>query len=83
VIPEFQAFCHGKRGDGRGQLAGQFDPRPRNFACQETINEIPDGQLFWIIYKGSAGTAMPPFDYLTDEEVWQLAVHLRSLAQHD
>jgi hypothetical protein len=36
----------------------------------------------WIIKNGSPGTAMPPFDYLTDEEIWQLVIYLRSLTDH-
>ena len=75
--------CHGKKGEGNGQLAGQFDPRPRNFACAETVDGIPDGQLHWIIKNGSPGTAMPHFDYLTDDEIWQLVLYLRRLSGHD
>ena len=75
--------CHGEQGDGRGQLAGQFDPRPRNFACAATVEGIPDGQLFWIIQNGSPGTAMPSFGYLNDEEIWQLVIYLRSFTDHD
>ena len=75
--------CHGKNGDGRGQLAGQFDPPPRNFACAATVEGIPDGQLHWIIKNGSPATAMPPFDYLNDEEIWQLVIYLRSLTDHE
>ena len=75
--------CHGEKGDGRGQLSGQFDPPPRNFACASTIAGVPDGQLHWIIKNGSPGTAMPPFDYLSDEEIWQLVIYLRSMADHD
>jgi mono/diheme cytochrome c family protein len=74
--------CHGKDGDGRGQLAGQFDPPPRNFACAATIEGIPDGQLHWIIQNGSPGTAMPHFGYLDEEEIWQLVLYLRSLSGH-
>lgn len=75
--------CHGKKGDGKGQLAGQFDPPPRNFACADTVLNISDGQLHWVIQNGSAGTAMPPFDYLSEEEIWQLVIYLRSLAGRD
>lgn len=75
--------CHGDKGDGRGQLAGQFDPLPRNFACAATVEGIPDGQLFWIIQNGSPGTAMPPFSYLSDEEIWQLVIYLRSFTDHN
>ena len=77
------ADCHGKTGRGNGPLASGFDPQPRNFACAETINGIPDGQLFWIVKHGSPGSAMPPFDFLEDEEIWQLVLHLRVLADHD
>jgi len=73
--------CHGIRGDGQGPLASQFDPPPRNFACAETVNGIPDGQLFWIIRNGSPGTSMPAFGALTDRQVWQLVLYLRELAR--
>ena len=72
--------CHGDSGRGNGPLAGQFDPRPRNFSCAETVEGIADGQLAWIIENGSPGTAMPPFPVLSEQEVWQLVSYLRSLA---
>ena len=75
------AICHGKQGDGKGPLASQYEPRPRNFACKETVNGIPDGQLFWIIRYGSPDTAMPPSNALSDEQVWQLVNYLRHLAK--
>ena len=73
-------MCHGKKGDGRGPLGDNFDPRPRNFACAKTVNGIPDGQLHWIIKNGSPGTSMRSYAYLSDEEIWQLVLYLRSLA---
>jgi mono/diheme cytochrome c family protein len=76
--------CHGEKGDGKGYLASQFDPRPRNFTCAKTVNDIPDGQLFWIIRNGSPGTAMPPvstFGKFGDQEIWQIVAYLRKLAR--
>ncbi len=75
------ASCHGKAGDGKGQLASQFDPPPRNFACAQTIRGIPDGHLFWIVRFGSPDTSMPPHTRLTDEQVWQVVLYLRRLAR--
>lgn len=75
------ATCHGLKGDGKGELASQFLPPPRNFACARTVQGIPDGQLFWIIRFGSPDTAMPPHDKLADEQIWQLVLHLRELAK--
>jgi cytochrome c553 len=78
------ATCHGDKGDGKGKLAAQFEPPPRNFACAQTVNGIPDGQLFWIIRNGSPGTAMPPASAVgkfTDQEIWQIVAYLRQLAR--
>ena len=52
-------------------------------ACAASIDGIPDVQLHWIIQRGSPGTAMPSFDYFSDEEIWQLVIYLRSMTDHD
>lgn len=73
--------CHGEKGDGKGVLAQQFSPPPRNFACAQTVKGIPDGQLFWIVRNGSPGTAMSPasaFGKFSDDNVWQLVAYLRT-----
>jgi len=79
--PSNCAICHGVKGDGRGILASQYDPPPRNFSCAMTIKGVPDGQLFWIIRFGSPGTAMPPHPALKDEQIWQLVLYLRQLSK--
>jgi mono/diheme cytochrome c family protein len=75
------AACHGEAGGGNGPLASMFTPRPRNFACRQTVNGIPDGQLFWIIRYGSPGTSMPDHPALSDAQIWQVVLHLRRLAR--
>jgi mono/diheme cytochrome c family protein len=75
------APCHGANGGGDGVLAGQFNPRPRNFRCAETIRDVPDGQLFWIIRFGSPGASMPPHKDLSDEQIWELVSYVRHLAK--
>ena len=75
------AICHGRQGDGKGELAKQYEPRPRNFACSKTVLGVPDGQLFWIVRFGSPGTAMPPHAKFSDDQIWQLVLHLRRLAK--
>ena len=79
--PSNCVICHGPKGDGKGILASQYDPPPRNFACAMTINGVPDGQLFWIIRFGSPGTAMPPHPALKDEQIWQVVLYLRQLSK--
>jgi mono/diheme cytochrome c family protein len=75
------ASCHGVKGDGKGEMANMFDPPPRNFACARTVNDVPDGQLFWIIRFGSPGTSMPPHPGLSDDDIWQIVLYLRRLAR--
>lgn len=74
-------MCHGLKGDGQGMMGGGMNPPPRNFACAETMDALPDGQLFWIIKNGSAGTGMPAFSDLRDAQVWQLILFLRTLSK--
>ncbi len=74
-------ICHGAGGNGFGMMATGLNPPPRNFTCAETMRDIPDGQLFWIIQKGSPGTGMLPYPNLTDEQIWKLILYLRSLSR--
>jgi mono/diheme cytochrome c family protein len=74
-------MCHGAKGDGKGTLANQFEPRPRNFACAEMLDEIPDGQLFWVIRNGSPDTAMPAYKKLSDRSIWRIILYLRTLSR--
>jgi mono/diheme cytochrome c family protein len=73
--------CHGTRGDGAGALGAGLIPPPRNFTCGQTMKEIPDGQLFWIIKNGSPGTGMMAFAGMPDDEVWQVIGYIQSLAR--
>ncbi len=74
-------LCHGMKGDGRGGMSMGVHPQPRNFTCEKTINDVPDGQLFWVISIGSPDTGMPAYEELKDEEIWKLILYIRKLAQ--
>ena len=32
-------MCHGAKGDGGGKLGAALKPKPRNFACKETMKK--------------------------------------------
>jgi mono/diheme cytochrome c family protein len=74
-------LCHGSQGDGTGGFGANLSPPPRNFTCSETMKDISDGQLFWIIRNGSPDTGMPPFQDLQDKQIWNLIRFIRSLAR--
>ncbi len=74
-------YCHGEKGDGMGDPDFESTPPARNFTCTETMNKIPDGQLFWVIKNGSPNTAMPLFSDLKDEQIWQLVHYIRQFSK--
>ena len=74
-------MCHGIKGDGAGGFAADMTPKPRDFTCTETMKDIPDGQLFWVIQNGSPDTGMPPFRGLQDEQIWQLILYIKELGK--
>ena len=72
-------ICHGSTGNGMGMMAPGLNPPPRNFSCSETMKDISDGQMFWVVKNGSPGTGMTAYKSLTDEQVWQIILYLRTL----
>ena len=73
-------ICHGSTGNGMGMMAPGLNPPPRNFSCSETMKNISDGQMFWVVKNGSPGTGMVAYKSLSDEQVWQIILYLRTLA---
>jgi mono/diheme cytochrome c family protein len=58
--PASCAGCHGVNGDGTGPAGRGLAPPPRNFTCAETMSEIPDGQLYWVLQHGAGEYHGPP-----------------------
>lgn len=73
--------CHGASGRGDGVAAANLDPSPRNFRHHGFWRHRTEGEVFWVIKNGAAGTAMIPFGgVLTDEEIWTVIQYERSFA---
>ena len=65
--------CHGPAGQGDRERGG-----PALGASRLTRGN-EDAELFRNIRSGIAGTQMPPFPRLTDEQTWQVISYIRSL----
>ena len=72
-------ICHGANGDGNGQLARGMEPAPTNFLDDTLMARLSPFHAFNTIRLGVEGTAMVPFDTLTDEQVWDLAFYIKSM----
>ncbi|TAM78862.1 MAG: cytochrome c [Acidobacteria bacterium] len=72
------AMCHGKTGDGKGDLAEVMHVSPPDFTVPDTLGKRTDGELFAIINAGS--DSMPAEEKrLKEFQTWNLVNFLRTL----
>ena len=70
--------CHGTQGHGDGPAGIALNPQPKNLP--ELAAQVGDDYLFWRISTGIPGTSMAPWgNALTDEQIWQTIVYVRTL----
>jgi mono/diheme cytochrome c family protein len=73
-------MCHGKTGDGKGDVAADLKLKMRDESDPATLKELSDGALFYIITKGK--DQMPPeAGRVKDEGIWDLVNYVRSFAK--
>ncbi len=84
---EHCVHCHGVSGDGMGPTARFLNPYPRDyrrglFKFKSTPSNLPpsDDDLHRILMEGVAGTSMPSFRLLTEDERESLVQYVRYLA---
>jgi mono/diheme cytochrome c family protein len=74
------AMCHGKEGDGKGDLAADMKLKIADFTDAGTLKDRTDGEIFYIIKNGHQD--MPPEGpRIKPEENWDLVNYVRSLAK--
>lgn len=75
--------CHGKEGKGDGPAGLILNPTPRNFTNCKFHKKRKDGELFWVIKNGSAGTGMVPLipAAINEEEAWTIINYERSFCK--
>ncbi len=79
--------CHGRFGEGDGELVKGWEVLPRNFRLatfkyrSTPYGKLPtDEDLTRTIRRGISGSAMPAFGHLRDEEVKAVIVYLKFLS---
>lgn len=73
------ALCHGKDGDGKGEMVEDMKISPPDFRKPETLDKRTDGELFAIV--GMGKDPMPAQSgRMTDTQRWNLVNFLRSLS---
>lgn len=72
-------MCHGKAGDGKGDLGADYKTIP-DFTNPDALKNRTDGELFYVTRKGKAD--MPPEDNRAkDDDIWNMVNYVRSFAK--
>ena len=62
--------CHGKTGQGTGNVPSLVEAK---------LGDVPSGEVFWFITKGSKANGMPSWAFLPAAKRWQLVTFVKSL----
>jgi mono/diheme cytochrome c family protein len=72
------AMCHGKEGDGKGDLAVDMKLGLHDWRDASTIAKMTDGELFYIITNGKGKMTGGEGDRTKEEARWNLVNLVRS-----
>ena len=76
------AMCHGKEGNGRGDVAADMKLKVGDFTDPSTLKDRTDGELFYIIKNGK-GDMPPEGDRVKPDLVWDMVNYIRSFSKKD
>jgi len=82
IYAENCASCHGATGHGDGIAGKALDPPPIAFTDKERASQRSIFALYQAVSQGIAGTAMPAFGQLSEEDRWAVATFVGTFA-HD
>lgn len=72
------AMCHGKDGDGKGDIAADMKLKVTDFTDPATLKDRTDGELYHVIKNGK-GDMPPEGKRMKPEGIWDLVNYVRSL----
>lgn len=75
------AMCHGKDGDGKGDLAAQMKLDLNDWRNPGSISKFTDGELFYIITNGRGKMVGGEGDRTKEEVRWNLVNLVRSFGK--
>lgn len=63
--------CHGKMGQGTGNVPSLVDGK---------LKGVASGEVFWFITKGDTDNGMPSWAFLPEQNRWQIVTYVEALA---
>jgi mono/diheme cytochrome c family protein len=74
------AVCHGKDGDGKGDLAADMNLKLADYRDPAALKDLTDGEMFYIIKNGK-GQMTGEGDRAKSDEIWDMVNYVRSFAK--
>ncbi|MFZ0798342.1 MAG: c-type cytochrome [Terriglobales bacterium] len=74
------AMCHGKDGDGKGDMASDYK-NVTDFTNPDALKNRTDGELFYIIRNGKGDDMPPEGNRAKDDDIWNMVNYVRSFAK--
>jgi mono/diheme cytochrome c family protein len=71
------AMCHGKDGDGKGDMASDYK-NVTDFTNPDALKNRTDGELFYITRNGKGENMPPEGDRAKNEDIWNMVNYVRS-----
>ena len=75
------AMCHGKEGDGKGDLAQDMKLELHDWRDPSTIEKMTDGELFWVVSYGRGKMVGGEIDRSPEKVRWNLVSLIRSFGK--
>lgn len=75
------AMCHGKDGDGKGDLAVEMKLELHDWHDASSIEKMTDGELFWIVSNGKGKMLGGEGDRTPEKMRWNLVNLVRSFGK--
>ncbi len=74
------AMCHGKNGDGKGDMAADMKAKVPDFTDPNSLKDRTDGDIFYVIKTGK--NEMPAEgDRAKPNQIWDMVNYVRSFAK--
>ena len=73
------ALCHGAKADGKG-VRQNLSSRPRSFLDPTWRRRSGPRSVYHVVREGLAGTAMPAWKNLDNDQTWDLVAYVLSVS---
>jgi mono/diheme cytochrome c family protein len=74
------AMCHGKEGDGKGDMAASLKTAMKNYQDPIALKGMTDGEIFYIIQKGK-GEMPGEGDRQNTNQIWNMVSLVKSFGK--